>query len=166
MMNYPMRVLFLCTHNSARSQIAEGLLKHHGKDDFEVYSAGSEPHGINPLAIQVMDECHIDIRQQQSVHLNEYLGQEFDFIITVCDRANDTCPTFPHDPERIHWSFPDPTAVEDRGEERLQAFRRTRNEMQQRIQGFILTQRRKLREHGLISGPVDTSWRSDDRRAS
>jgi arsenate reductase len=158
-MNYPIRVLFLCTHNSARSQIAEGLLKHHGKHDFEVFSAGNAPSGINPLAVQVMDECSIDIRQQESVHMDVYIDQQFDFIITVCDRAKDTCPTFPNDPEHIHWSFPDPAAVEGRNEERIQAFRKTRNEMQQRIQGFILTQRRKLREHGLIAGPTETTWR-------
>jgi len=155
-MNYPIRVLFLCTHNSARSQIAEGLLKHHGKHDFEVFSAGNAPSGVNPLAIRVLDEINIDIRSQQSTHLNEYIDQQFDFIITVCDRANDTCPTFPHDPERIHWSFPDPAAVEGSDEQRLQAFRKTRTEMQQRVRGFILTQHRKLREYGMVAGPNDT----------
>ncbi|NJP04795.1 MAG: arsenate reductase ArsC [Chloroflexaceae bacterium] len=143
-MNYPIRVLFLCTHNSARSQIAEGLLRHWGKDDFEVYSAGSEPSGLHPLAVQVMADSNIDITQQQSNHLNDYIDQDFDVIITVCDRIKDICPTFPNDPERIHWSFPDPAAVEGSDRDRLQAFRKTRNEMQTRIHGFVLVMRRKL----------------------
>lgn len=148
-MNYPVRVLFLCTHNSARSQIAEGMLRYHGGKDFEVWSAGSEPSRVHPMAIRVMAEYNIDISHHKSRHMSEFYDQTFDFIITVCDRAKDTCPTFPNDPERIHWSFPDPAAVE--GEEaQLNAFRTTRNEMQARIQGFLLSQRRRLQSLGLI----------------
>ncbi|NJL35234.1 MAG: arsenate reductase ArsC, partial [Chloroflexaceae bacterium] len=154
------RVLFLCTHNSARSQIAEGLLRHHGQADFLVASAGTDPQGIHPLAIQVMDEAGIDIRDQQSTPLQVYLDHTFDFIITVCDRANDTCPTFPGDPERIHWGFPDPSQVEDRLDDRIRAFRKVRIEMQMRIQGFILVQRKQLYEQGILTRPGAEAFRS------
>ncbi len=103
------RVLFLCTHNQARSQMAEGLLRQAGGDRYEVYSAGSIPAlAIHPMAIEAMSNMGIDISQQKPKHLNEFLDQSFDYIITVCDRIKDTCPDFPGDPERIHWSFPDP----------------------------------------------------------
>src|SRR5574340_935576 len=97
MTHYPVRVLFLCTGNSARSQMAEGLLRSMGGQDFEVRSAGLEPKELNPLAVKAMAESNIDISSQRSKHLNEYLDIQFDYVITVCDRARDSCPTFPRD---------------------------------------------------------------------
>lgn len=156
-MAYPVRVLFLCTHNSARSQIAEGLLRALGGNDFEVFSAGTEPSQINPMAAQVMAERGIDISQQHSKHLDQFLDQEFDFVITVCDRAKETCPIFPSDPQQIHWSFDDPSAVADEAA-RLKAFHQVATVMNTRIQGFILTQRKILRERGYIRPPAVAGW--------
>ena len=116
----PIRVLFLCTGNSARSIIAEALLKSAGGDDFEVYSAGTEPKGLNPFTVQVLEQERFDTRRPPLQDMDEYLDQRFDYVITVCDRAAEQCPVFPGDPQRIHWSFPDPAAVEgtDVGEAR------------------------------------------------
>jgi ArsR family transcriptional regulator, arsenate/arsenite/antimonite-responsive transcriptional repressor / arsenate reductase (thioredoxin) len=116
------RVLFLCTHNSARSQMAEGILRHLGGDAVEVWSAGTEPSRVHPLAIQAMEARGIDIRDQRSKAMDELLGDRFDYVITVCDRASEACPVFPGAPERIHWSIPDPAAVEGSDEARYQAF--------------------------------------------
>lgn len=145
-MSAPVRVLFLCTGNSARSQMAEGLLRFLGKDDFEALSAGSEPRGLNPLAIQVMDEIGIDISRQRSKYLNEFLDQQFDYIITVCVQANERCPTFPGDPTGIHWSYPDPVAAGGDEEARLKAFRKVRDELRERLHLWILNQRKLLHE--------------------
>jgi ArsR family transcriptional regulator, arsenate/arsenite/antimonite-responsive transcriptional repressor / arsenate reductase (thioredoxin) len=135
--NPPLRVLFLCTHNSARSQMAEGILKYYGGNRVEVFSAGNEPGQVKPEAIQTMADMGIDISQQRSKHLDEFDGQTFDYIITVCDRANETCPIFPGDPNRIHWSFPDPTAVEE-PKERTRAFQQVAQELTRRI-NYLLT---------------------------
>src|SRR5919198_3201305 len=102
------RVLFLCTHNSARSQMAEGLLRHFGGGRFEAFSAGTEASHVRPLAIRAMNEIAIDISGQQSKTLDRFLGQRFDAVITVCDQANEACPVFFGARERLHWSFPDP----------------------------------------------------------
>jgi len=107
-MHYPIRFLFLCTGNSARSQMAEALLRTFGGGDLEIFSAGTEPTSLHPMTIQIMQEINIDVSSQKSKHLQQFLVQSFDYIITVCDRANDNCPTFPGDVERIHWSFDDP----------------------------------------------------------
>jgi len=131
------RVLFLCTHNSARSQMAEGILRQFGGERFEVYSAGTEPSQVNPLAIRVMQEAGIDISEQSSKSLSEFVGRHFDYVITVCDQANETCPVFPGDPQRIHWSFPDPSAVEGSDEARYQAFERTARELTIRLRTWI-----------------------------
>jgi arsenate reductase len=132
------RVLFLCTGNSARSQMAEAILRHFAGDRYAVFSAGTEPAvQVDPLAIRAMDEIGIDIRGQYPKHLREFQDQEFHRVVTVCDHAAESCPTFPGDPERIHWSFDDPAAVEGSDEERLQAFRRTRRELQQRLQLWL-----------------------------
>jgi arsenate reductase len=133
-----LRILFLCTHNSARSQMAEALTRHYGGDKVEVYSAGTEPGRVHPLAARVMAESGIDISEARSKSLNEFLGEIFDYVITVCDRANETCPVFPGDPERIHWSFEDPSAVEGTEGERLKAFRDIRNLLNMRIQNWLL----------------------------
>ena len=137
MSDKPIRVLIVCTHNSARSQMAEALLRHLGGDQFEVYSAGTEPGYVQPLAIKAMAEVGIDISQARSKHVNEFIDQTFDYVITVCDRARETCPVFPGEPQRIHWSFPDPAAVEGTEEERLRAFRRVRDELTQRLRVWI-----------------------------
>lgn len=133
MTDRPIRVLFLCTHNSARSQMAEGLLRHIGKDRFEVYSAGTEATEVRPLAIKAMADMGIDISGQHSKVLDEYAGQQFDYVITVCDRANESCPIFPGDPERIHWSFPDPSAATGSEDEQLRVYTRVRNEILGRL---------------------------------
>lgn len=134
----PVRVLFLCTHNSARSQMAEGLLRKLGGDQVEVFSAGSEPTSIHPLAIKVMFSIGIDITQHRSKHLIEYMGQNFDYIVTVCDRVRESCPVFPGDPEQIHWSFPDPAAIEGRQQSQEKAFVSTMHQLNMRIQYLLL----------------------------
>jgi arsenate reductase len=144
-------VLFLCTGNSARSQMAEGLLRSLGGADFEVFSAGTDPKGLNPLAVEVMRETGIDIAAHQSKALDRFLGQSFDYIITVCDRARDNCPTFPGDNARIHWGYDDPAAATGTREQQLAVFRRVRNEISERLRLWVAVQRRRLREQGVGS---------------
>ena len=120
------RVLFLCTHNSARSQMAEGILRHLSGDQIEAFSAGNQPTSLHPLAIQTMAKMGIDISQQRSKRLDEFLDQSFDSIVTVCDRVREACPTFPGDPEQVHWSFIDPAAVSGSEKERLERSTRLR----------------------------------------
>jgi protein-tyrosine-phosphatase len=150
----PARVLFLCTHNSARSQMAEAALRHLSKGEVEAFSAGNEPTQLHPLAIQAMDKRGIDIRRQQSKHLSQYLGQHFDYIITVCDLAREACPVFPGDPEQIHWSFPDPAAVEGT-QARQRAFETFATELITRINFLLVLIRRKdaSRSQGAIDHP-------------
>ena len=131
------RVLFLCTHNSARSQMAEGLLRNMAGDRFDVFSAGTERTYVQPLAIDAMREIGIDITAQTSKTLDELDGQTFDYVITVCDRANESCPILPGTTERIHWSFEDPTAATGTDEQRLRAFRTVRDALQQRLRIFL-----------------------------
>ncbi len=133
----PIRVLFVCTGNSARSQIAEALLTQHGGADFEVHSAGTEPKGVNPYTIRVLAEAGIDWSAATSDPVTAYLGQTFDYVITVCDRARETCPVFPGSTNSLHWGLDDPAEVEGDDETRLAAFRRTRVEVAQRIRPFI-----------------------------
>ncbi|HLF75943.1 MAG TPA: arsenate reductase ArsC [Dehalococcoidia bacterium] len=136
-MNYrPIRVIFLCTGNSARSVMAEALLRNRGKDDFEVYSAGTQPKGLNPFTAKVLEQANLDITGFRSQNVSEFFGQKFDYVITVCDRAAEECPVFPDDPTRIHWSFPDPAAVEGNDVVKLAAFQATLREMRQRIDVF------------------------------
>lgn len=130
------RVLFLCTHNSARSQMAEGLLRWMAGDQFEVFSAGTEATRVHPLAIEAMREVGIDISGHRSKTLDEFRGQRFDYVITVCDRANEACPVFPSDTQRIHWGFEDPSIAADTDEHRLRAFRNVREGIQQRLRMF------------------------------
>jgi len=148
-MHYPVRVLFLCTGNSARSQMAEAFLRAIGKEHFAVVSAGTEPKSLHPLAVRVMQEAGVDISGQRSKDLSEFLGQEFDYIITVCDRARDNCPTFPGDNERVHWSFGDPAAATGDDEARLKVFRRVRNEIRTRISIWQPAILKKLRDAGV-----------------
>src|SRR5215207_8363355 len=123
------KVLFLCTHNSARSQMAEGLLRHLAGNRFEVMSAGTEATQVRPLAMRAMSELGIDISSQESKTLNRYLGEPFNYVITVCDEANEACPFFPGAAERLHWSLPDPAAAESTEEDRLEFFRSVRDRL-------------------------------------
>jgi arsenate reductase len=132
-----MRVLFLCTHNSARSQMAEGLLRSMAGDRFEAFSAGTEATRVRPEAISVMAEMGVDISAQESETLERYLGETLDLVITVCDDANESCPTFPGARERLHWSFPDPSKAAGGYEERLRVFREARDEIRARIEGEL-----------------------------
>jgi arsenate reductase len=132
------RVLFLCTHNSARSQMAEGLLRHLGGDAFEVHSAGTEATRVRPLAVRAMAELGIDISAHASKTLDRYLGQPFDLVITVCDEANEACPVFPGARERRHWSFPDPSRATGTEEEQLAVYRAVRDAIRARIEAELL----------------------------
>jgi arsenate reductase len=134
-----LRVLFLCTHNSARSQMAEGLLRDMAGDRFEVFSAGTEATRVRPEAISVMAEIGVDISGQESKTLERYIDEPFDHVVTVCDDANEACPIFPGARERLHWSFPDPSRAE--GEERLAVFRKVRDEIRTRIEGELVKER-------------------------
>jgi arsenate reductase len=130
------RVLVLCTGNSARSQMGEGLFRAEGGGEFEVFSGGTKPSFVRPKAIAVMNEIGIDISGHQSKSVDEFVGQPFDYVVTVCDNARDTCPVFPAGTERIHWSFEDPAAVEGTEPKRLEAFRRTRELIHERVKTF------------------------------
>jgi ArsR family transcriptional regulator, arsenate/arsenite/antimonite-responsive transcriptional repressor / arsenate reductase (thioredoxin) len=141
----PARVLFLCTHNSARSQMAEALLRHFGGNRVVAFSAGSQPTEVHSEAVRAMAALGIDISQQQSKHLDAFADQSFDYIITVCDRVREVCPLFPNDPERIHWSFADPAAVEDDAT-RQRAFQQTAQQLLTRIRHLITLIARQQRE--------------------
>lgn len=132
------RVLILCTGNSARSQMAEGLLRHEAADRFDVFSAGTRPAQVRPEAIAVMRELGIDISGHRSKSVNEFAGQPFDYVLTVCDNARESCPVFPGAAVRIHRSFEDPAAVEGSEDERLTAFRRVRDELRNYLRRFPL----------------------------
>ena len=121
------RVLILCTANSARSQMGEAILRHLAGDTIEVMSAGTRATSVHPLAIEAMREVELDISGQRSKSVEEFQGQEFDAVITVCDQARDACPVFPGRGVRVHYSIPDPAAAEGSPEERLEAFRRARD---------------------------------------
>jgi arsenate reductase len=129
-----LRVLFLCTHNSARSQMAEGLLRHLAGDRFEVMSAGTEAASVRPETIAVMAELSVDISGQDSKTLDRYLDEPFDYVITVCDAANEACPVFPGAKKRLHWSFRDPSRATGDEERRLEVFREVRDEILARIE--------------------------------
>ncbi len=134
------RVLFLCTHNSARSQMAEGFLRARGGYHFEAFSAGTESRGIHPLAVQAMAEVGIDISEatgHRSKRLDEFNGQTFDLVVTVCDDAAEACPFFPGARRQEHWSFPDPSAASGTEEERLGVFRHVRDAIGARIDEFL-----------------------------
>ena len=132
------RVLFICTHNSARSQMAEGLLRDMGGDRFETFSAGTEATFVRPLAIDAMRELGIDISTHHSKTIDAFAGENFEYVITVCDSAKETCPFFPGGARRLHWSFDDPSAATGTEEERLQTFRRVRDEIAARIRTELL----------------------------
>ena len=131
-----MRALILCTGNSARSQMAEGLLRHDAGGRFEVFSAGTKPTQVRPEAIAVMHEIGIDISAHRSKSVDEFAGQPFDHVITVCDNARESCPVFPAGTRRVHWSIEDPAAVLGGEETRVAAFRRVRDELRARLESF------------------------------
>ncbi len=133
----PIRCLFVCTHNSARSQLAEALLGRLGGDDFEAQSAGTEATRVNPYAIRVLAEQGIDWTGATSKTIDGFLGQPFDHVITVCDRAREACPYFPGAANTLHWGLDDPSEVGGTDEERLEAFRRTAAEIAERLGPFI-----------------------------
>ena len=131
------RVLFLCTGNSCRSQMAEGFLRHFAGDRFDVASAGTRPAVLNPGAVDAMREVGVDIAQHRSKSVDEFAGQRFDHVITVCDRARESCPIFPGATRLHHWPFDDPAEATGTSEERMAVFRRVRDEIAARIQRFL-----------------------------
>ena len=132
------RILFICTHNSARSQMAEGLLRSLGGDQFEAFSAGTEATQVRPLAIKAMAELGIDISKQQSKTLERYLSEPFDEVITVCDTAAEACPLFPGAAKMQHWSFPDPSKATGSQEEQLAVYRHVRDDIRARIEHELI----------------------------
>jgi arsenate reductase len=134
----PERILFLCTHNSARSQMAEGLLRYLGGPRFRVFSAGTEATSVRPLAIRAMAEVGIDISAHSSKTLDGFLDQAFDKVITVCDDANEACPVFYGARERLHWSFPDPSRAVGPEDEQLAVYRQVRDAIQNRIEHELI----------------------------
>lgn len=138
----PLRVLFVCTGNSARSIMAEALLRKHGRDDFEVFSAGTEPRGINPLTVRVLEEAGLPTADLHSKSVNEFLGQHFDHVITMCDEARQACPVFPGSHESLHWGYEDPAAATGTDEERLAVFRQVFTQIGLRTNEFATIARR------------------------
>ena len=132
----PIRVLFLCTGNSARSQIAQAVLEEIGGAEFAVQSAGTEPRGVNPLTVAVLADAGIDWSRATSKSAQAFLGTRFDYVITVCDRARQACPVFPGPHESLHWDLEDPAEVEGSQEDRLAAFRRTYADLRKRVGRF------------------------------
>jgi protein-tyrosine-phosphatase len=133
----PIRVIFVCTGNSARSQMAEALLRDNGAGRFDVVSAGVDPRGVHPMTIAALGGIGIDISDARSKSVGEFLGQRFDYVITVCDRARATCPVFPGGSETLHWGIDDPVEVEGTPAERRSAFDRALRELGIRINAFI-----------------------------
>src|ERR1035437_8250569 len=141
-MAVPIRVLFVCTGNSARSQTAEALLSDFGGADFEAFSAGTEPKGVNPHAVRILDEIGIDWSGASSKSATDFIGQPFDYVVTVRDRARQTCPVFPGNHNTLHWGLDDPAEVDGPDEAKLEAFRRTRTEVATRLRPFVELARR------------------------
>jgi arsenate reductase (thioredoxin) len=131
------RVLLLCTGNSSRSQMAEGWLRRLGGEQFDVVSAGTNPVGLNPYAVMVMQEANVDISNHVSERVDPYLEQHFDYVITVCDRAQENCPLFSGATSMLHWSFDDPAKAKGTYEQQLVVFRKIRDEIAERIRRFI-----------------------------
>lgn len=144
----PIRVLFVCTGNSARSIMAEALLRRKGGADFQVASAGTKPRGVNPLTLRVLDEAGVDASGARSKSVTEFLHQPWDYVITVCDRARQTCPVFPGSHESLHWGYDDPDEAEGSAAERLDAFRRVMTLINERIGVFVPIALRDRRRAG------------------
>ena len=134
------KILVLCTGNSARSQMGEGLFRVEGGGEFEVFRAGTKPGSVRPEAVAVMKEISIDISGHRSKSVDEFAGRSFDYVVTVCDNARDNCPVFPGGTVRLHWSFEDPAAVAGSETERLAAFRRIRDQIHERVKAFFRDQ--------------------------
>jgi arsenate reductase (thioredoxin) len=134
------KVLFLCTGNSCRSQMAEGFLRTVAGDQFEAHSAGTKPSVVNPVAIEVMRELGIDVSGQRSKNVVDYVGTHFQYVITVCDNAKEQCPIFPGPSIREHWPFDDPADATGSREEKLAVFRRVRDEIAEKVKGFVQKQ--------------------------
>jgi arsenate reductase len=139
----PIRVLFVCTHNSARSIMAEALLREKGGAAYEVHSAGTEVAEVRPFTLQVLEEAGIPTEGLHSKSVTEFMGQKFDYVITVCDSARQNCPVFPGEGDRFHWGYDDPSAVEGSDEERLAAFRRVFTAISQRIDLFMTVENKR-----------------------
>ena len=133
------RIIFLCNHNSCRSQMAEGLLRYYGGKRFEVFSAGTFPSGVHPMAVEVMAERKIDLTGQRSKSIDVFMGQGFDFIVTTCDDARDSCPVFPGQGKRLHWDLEDPAKAGGSREQKLKVFRRVRDELEKLIRSHFLS---------------------------
>jgi len=131
------QVLFLCTGNSCRSQMAEGWLRHLAGDRYEAASAGTQPVGLNPGAVEAMREIGVDISTHRSKHLNEFLDTRFDYVVTVCDRAKESCPIFPGSGMLLHWSFDDPAHATGSADERRTVFQRVRDEIAGQVRRFV-----------------------------
>ena len=131
------RVLFICTKNSARSQMAEGLVNHDLNGKVQAFSAGTEPSLVHPMAVAVMRELDIDISNQKSKGLDEFIGQPFDYVITLCDQAAESCPVFFGGAQKLHMGFPDPAGTPGDEEEKMAAFRRVRDQIREQTIGFL-----------------------------
>jgi arsenate reductase len=140
-MSEPLRVLFLCTHNSARSQMAEAFLSELGEGRFRAFSAGTEARGLHPLAVQAMAELGLDISMQESKTVDRFVNEPFDLVITVCDEAKEACPYFASAREQRHWSFPDPSAVVGDDDTRFAAFTSVRDAIRERIEKELIAVR-------------------------
>ena len=144
----PIRVLFVCTHNSARSIMAEALLRAKGGDAFEVFSAGTEAAEVRPLTLTLLRESGLPTEGLRSKSVQEFMGQAFDYVITVCDAARQNCPVFPGEGERFHWGYPDPSQAAGSEEERLEAFRRVFTAISQRIDLFMSVSDKRQTDDG------------------
>ena len=153
----PKRILVLCTGNSARSQMAEGLIRALAGDQVQVHSAGTAPAGLNPLAVEAMREIGLDISGHRSKSVAEFAGQRFDMVITVCDQAKESCPLFPGAPQYIHWSLPDPAAVTGGREEKLEAFREVRDRLRELLQQLLKARGQEL-HHGSVAGDASRGY--------
>ena len=154
----PMRVLFLCTHNSSRSQMAEGLLRSRGGTSYEVFSAGTMPRLVHPLAIRAMSEIGIDLTTHRAKGIEEFAVQPpMDLVITVCDEAAEACPLFPNARQQVHWGFSDPSAVTGSEEERLAAFRHVRDLIATKINQFL------AREPGQSLGRLHAAGKAEEQ---
>jgi arsenate reductase (thioredoxin) len=154
MSDRPIRVLFVCTGNSARSQIAEALLTRIGGGDFAAFSAGTEAKGVNPITVEVLRGLGIDWTGARAKSVNEFMGQPFDHVITVCDRARQSCPVFPGAHDTLHWGLADPAEVEGTHAEQLAAFEQTANEISTRLEPFVELARRRRTTASAMPGPA------------
>lgn len=151
MIDDPIRVLFVCTGNSARSLMAEALLRHLGGPVFDASSAGTDPKGVNPLTLRVLEAARIDMGGLRSKSVTEYLDSGFDYVVTVCDRARESCPVFPGEHESLHWGFDDPADATGTDEERLAVFERVMAEIAGRLRVFISA---AMADHGRMPHPA------------